>query len=394
MTQHGEQAITHATSGSLTYRRRQRVPSAILVLVMSMIFGIGGSVMLLLIGDRAGVAGMAFGFVLSALVVGIIVPVFVWLDRYESEPRSMMIFAFGWGACIATLGSVVLNDVGGFVLGNIARADNAVTLIVAPVVEESLKGLGLVLLLMFRRREIDGILDGMVYAGLIGCGFAFVEDILYLADGYATAGDDGLLGTFAVRVLMSPFAHPMFTVCIGIGIGYLAVRRVGWSRWLAPVLGWVVAVALHSAWNGAALLSMDGWLALYLAVQLPLFFAFFALLWWARRREGRTIAEQLRPYVEEGRLSAAEAAMLASVPERRFARQWAERHGGQQSRERMQEFQTAASELALLRAKIRRSGQGEVHVGREGHLLEVIADRRTEFQGSAIYRRYEVLGHL
>ena len=49
----------------------------------------------------------------------------------------------------------------------------------APVVEESVRGLAILLILWFQRRELDGVVDGLVYAGLAGAGFA-TENILYL----------------------------------------------------------------------------------------------------------------------------------------------------------------------------------------------------------------------
>ena len=45
------------------------------------------------------------------------------------------------------------------------------------------------LLLWWRRAELDGVLDGIVYAGMVGIGFAFTENILYLAAAYN--GTDG-----------------------------------------------------------------------------------------------------------------------------------------------------------------------------------------------------------
>src|SRR5665811_423001 len=56
--------------------------------------------------------------------------------------------------------------------------------IVAPITEEGAKGLFVLLLLWARRHELDGILDGIVYAGMVGVGFAFTENILYLTGAY------------------------------------------------------------------------------------------------------------------------------------------------------------------------------------------------------------------
>lgn len=366
----------------------------LLVALLALVFGAGGLLMLSLTGTRAGVTGTALGLLLSAVVIGIVVPVFVWLDRFEAEPIGMLAFAFGWGACVATIGSLVLGDIGGYLLGATHRTDALVTVVVTPVVEESLKGLAPLLLLWFRRREIDGILDGMVYAGLAGCGFAFVENIVYLADGYANAGEQGLMGSFVVRVLMSPFAHPMFSLCLGIGVGVAAVSRSWRVRLLSTVGGWACAVALHALWNAAAMASDDGWLWFYVVVQLPLFIGFAAVLLWARRREQRTITEHLRAYAGAGWLNEAEVAMLSSIPERRYARQWVRSHDGKAAEARMVRFQDAAAEVALHRSKIVRGRTSPANLHREQRLLATIWNLRTEFEGTAIYRRYEVLGHL
>ena len=87
------------------------------------------------------------------------------------------------------------------------------------------------LLLWWRRHELDGVLDGIVYAGMVGIGFAFTENILYLAaaydgtDGLGPGGTEALTGTFILRCLVSPFAHPLFTAFIGIGVGLAVTSR-------------------------------------------------------------------------------------------------------------------------------------------------------------------------
>ena len=88
------------------------------------------------------------------------------------------------------------------------------------------------------------MLDGIVYAGMVGIGFAFTENILYLAaayngtDGMGPGGTEAVTATFVVRCLFSPFAHPFFTAFIGIGVGHrgqLAQQPAlrCWRRWSA-----------------------------------------------------------------------------------------------------------------------------------------------------------------
>src|SRR6478736_9174307 len=106
---------------------------------------------------------------LAAVPVGPLVACYLWLDRYEPEPRTLLAAGLLWGCFVATAAALVLQGVGGFVLG---LSDEASVVLAAPVTEEASKGLFLVLLLWWRRGELDGVLDGIVYAGMVGIGFA------------------------------------------------------------------------------------------------------------------------------------------------------------------------------------------------------------------------------
>lgn len=348
--------------------------------------------MLVLIDDQSGLIATGLGLVLSLLVLGVVVPVFLWLDRFEREPTGMLVFALLWGACIATFSAAVLNNLGSVLIDPMLATHPSAATWVAPVVEESMKGLGPLLLLLFRRHEIDGVLDGMVYAGLSAAGFAAVEDVVYLASGFAHSGEQGLLSTFIVRVVMSPFAHPMFTVCTGIGIGIAATTPHRQLRFVAPFAGWCCAVTLHGIWNLGALLPQHGWLVFYVLLQLPLFVAFMTLIVLARRHEATLIARELGEYVDVGRLSVPEVLMLSSVKERRYAMAWAEHHGGVEAQGEMRELQDAASELAMVRARIDRGDRSAPVIEAEEHLLEIVAHLRVRFLDTALYRYYDDRG--
>jgi RsiW-degrading membrane proteinase PrsW (M82 family) len=82
----------------------------------------------------------------------------------------------GWGAVAA----VALSFVGEQLLFGLTGANQFVnTAVAAPLIEESAKGLFLVGIVVFRRAEVHGLLDGIIYGALVGIGFAFVEDIVY-----------------------------------------------------------------------------------------------------------------------------------------------------------------------------------------------------------------------
>ncbi|HET9654337.1 MAG TPA: PrsW family intramembrane metalloprotease [Kineosporiaceae bacterium] len=303
------------------------------------------------ISTETGVVGFVGGSLLAAVPVFPVVAVFLWLDRYESEPRSLLAFALAWGAVVATFGALVVNTASVHAIQKSGGDPTWGVLLVAPVVEESLKGLAVLLILLVRRREFDGVVDGIVYAGMAGVGFAFMENVLYL--GRALGSTDGHpVFVFAVRCLASPFAHPLFTAATGVGIGIAASSSNRLLRAVAPVAGWCVAVALHSGWNLSASSGLRGFVSLYVLVQLPIFAAVAALAVLARQREGRLIARHLAVYCSTGWLSHDEVGMLASLRARRDSRAWARRVGGSAARRSMRDFQELGSELAFLRERM------------------------------------------
>ncbi|MDH3683517.1 MAG: PrsW family glutamic-type intramembrane protease [Acidimicrobiia bacterium] len=169
----------------------------------------------------------------------IVLPVLAWLDRVEPEPRSSRIHAVLWGATVAGVVSGIVNTI---VAG--AAGETAAAVVSAPLVEEAMKGLGV--LWAVRRREVDSVIDGIVYAGWVALGFAVVEDFLYFVD---AAADGFLVQIFVLRALFTPFAHPLFTSWIGLAIGLAVTRRQSLAANAA--WGYGLAVVSHAAWNGS-----------------------------------------------------------------------------------------------------------------------------------------------
>ena len=113
----------------------------------------------------------------------------------------------------------------------------------APVIEETLKGLVLIGLLWRRRGEIDGPTDGVIYAAMVGLGFAMIENVGYYINALVSPerGGIALLGyTFVLRGVVSPLLHPIFTSMTGLGVAYAASRRSG-GKW-AVALGLLAAM--------------------------------------------------------------------------------------------------------------------------------------------------------
>lgn len=328
-----------------------------LTVATSAVLGLGALVVAALIVLSGGPEAALVGFVLAALPVPVLVAVLLWLDRYEPEPWRYVISAFGWGAVVATTLGVLFTAVGSGLSDTTASLDGVVW---APVTEELSKGLFIVLVVLLRRREVDGVLDGIVYGGMVGVGFAFTENVLYYMNVYdaGPAQPHGLAaatGLFVMRGVMSPFAHPLFAAATGVGVA-LAVhstRRLGRALW--PLAGYVVAVMLHSAWNASALIGGGaGFLVTYVAVMMPAFALLVGVALWVRRREGRVLATALADLASHGWLHPAEVPWLVSLRLRSAARLHALRLRGRFGARALREYQQALAEIGFLHDRVMR----------------------------------------
>jgi len=328
-------------------RRRDSVAFTVVVGVLVLL---GGLAMAVVIGLSGAPSSLVLAALLAAIPVGPLIGCFMWLDRYEPEPRSLLVAGLLWGAFVATAAALVFQALG--MVGGASEADSLA--ILAPVTEEVTKGTFLILLLWWRRHELDGVLDGIVYAGMVGIGFAFTENILYLAASYDGGTDVGpggsvaLTTTFVVRCLISPFAHPFFTAFIGIGVGLAISSRRTWLRLLAPVAGLAVAIVLHAAWNYSTLAGTSGFFLVYGLMMFPVFLGIVAFAVYRRRSEHGLLAEALRDAADRGLIPASDIAWLVDLRARRHSRQWARRSGGQRGERAMRDYQAAAIELGYL----------------------------------------------
>jgi protease PrsW len=328
--------------------------SAAFTVVVTIVMLIGAAIMGLVLLLSGAPGAVVVGVFLAALPVVPLIACYMWLDRYEPEPRLLLVLGLGWGTFVATSIALVLQLFDSVIF----RSDDVFTAtVVAPATEEATKGLFILLLLIYRRHELDGILDGLVYAGMVGIGFAFTENILYLTSAYTgeggqAGGVSSAVGLFVVRGVFSPFAHPFFTAFIGIGIGIAVGSRSKVVGVVAVAVGFLVAFAAHAAWNGSLMLD-DGRnaIATYLFLMLPAFLLLAGFAIWSRRREGSVLTSALSDVAQRGFLDPAEIPWLASIPARRFARRYAEKVGGQPARRAMAAYQNEAVELGFLHSR-------------------------------------------
>ena len=314
-----------------------------------------GVLSLLVIAAELGPTSFLLGVALAIVPVPVYVALALWLDRFEPEPAHTLAQTFVWGATVAVFLSLLFNTFADVVAGGVLGPEVAEvfgSVVMAPVIEELAKGLALLFLYSELHDEFDGVVDGVVYAAMVGLGFAMIENVQY----YGAAFDEGTESstlTFVVRGVVAPFAHPLFTSMYGIGLGWVRENHGRISRAVAPTLGLAAAVVLHSLWNLSA--SFDDWFTiLYLSVMVPAFLGVIALIYLSLRREGRILREHLRHLVDEGLIDEAELERLCVVRRRLWASLGAWRRGGVARWRERREMHQIASELAFHRWRVLR----------------------------------------
>jgi protease PrsW len=319
--------------------RRRRSPLTWLTMV---VLGLGALLLAVLIVLTGGPVATVVTTLLAAISFPLLILVLFWLDRYEPEPARYRLAALGWGGVVAVAFSVIAEGFLFAVPGTTTFIDTAVT---APVVEEAGKGLFLVVVVLFRRSQIHGLLDGLIYGALVGVGFAFVEDIFY----YLSSLQSGALPlTFFLRGIMGPFAHPLFTAAFGIGIGIAVTTRRPAVRVFAPILGFLAAVLMHGIWNGSTFWGGNGFFFAYGVIMLPLLAIMLAIGIWARSREGKMLTAALEQTVPMGWTRPEEIRWVARLSDRMSARAYAKRIGGKPAAEALREFQQTLTEIGFL----------------------------------------------
>ncbi len=218
--------------------------SAIITIVLNSVIGLAS---LTQNGPSSILAALTIP-VIPALGINLLVN---FIDRFEREPWFLRLAAFLWGAIIAIPPTLFIETNVQTLIQNALGRDSNMLLrsallgLNAGVTEETVKGLGLLLLFFVLRDEFDNVTDGIVYGALIGAGFAMVENFSY----FAQNSKDFLLFLIVGRIVLGWLSHSTFTVCFGAALGYVRHTNVRWRHFVIPLLGYLVAVALHSIFD-------------------------------------------------------------------------------------------------------------------------------------------------
>ncbi|MEP6920627.1 MAG: PrsW family intramembrane metalloprotease [bacterium] len=338
------------------HRSAIKIVLSVLAVLVALLLGL---IVLLLIGFETGPVGLLVGFVCATLPVPFYLILALWIDRYESEPFWMLATAFFWGALVAVFIAYLFNTASSVMVAVITedmKAGQAFGAVIsAPIVEETAKALILFILFFAKKDEFDGVVDGVVYATMVGLGFAMTENIQYYGRAALENTEGSLTGLLILRGMVAPFSHPLFTSITGIGLGLARQSRNTFVKLVIPVVALLAAISLHSIWNGSVVIFGGlGFLFAYLIIMVPAFVIILFVIFFALRREGRVVREFLQPEFQRGVLTQAEYDRLCTIRGRMGASFNALSQGGFGSWRNSRQLNQTASELAFHRSRVAR----------------------------------------
>jgi RsiW-degrading membrane proteinase PrsW (M82 family) len=180
----------------------------------------------------------------------------VFLDSFRLVPLRSVIIAIAVG-CGAAIGAFVVNA---FVLSVTTISSETLSRYVAPVVEESLKGLYVIHLI--RAKRVGFVVDAAIVGCAVGAGFSAVENIYYLG----SIGETSML-LWAIRGFGTAVMHGGTTAILAAVAKSIGDARSGISlRAVGSALA--LSIAIHSFFNHVVLPPL--YLTITIVIVLPL----------------------------------------------------------------------------------------------------------------------------
>lgn len=266
--------------------------------------------------------------ILGAVLMVLYTLPFIWFitraDRYEREPAKLAILGFFWGGLVATW--VLALPANGAILSIYSKLfgiDFASTWgppLTAPIVEETSKYIGLIILFLLARNHVRSAYDGLLLGAFVGLGFQVFEDYSYIVNGAADAfGVDQVKTTlmiFVMRAVTGIWSHALYTAIAGAGLGYfIAAKDRSTGRRVAVALGFLLlAMVAHGSLDAVTAVGPISILFTILAGTVGI-----VLAWkMADRRQRRWVGVLLEDEVAAGTITADELNVLqASRKERK-----------------------------------------------------------------------------
>jgi RsiW-degrading membrane proteinase PrsW (M82 family) len=247
--------------GSFSKRELQLPQSGILFFCFLMALAIG----LVALSER----GIFIYLFPIAFLVAFTFPGLIWVsyiyDRTitSPEPQRLVLIALAWGM-FSTLPASILNDLSGRLIevdpnalmgkGGFGRAELILVSIIAPLVEELLKPIGLIFVI----RRLKTPYEGVLYGVACGMGFAIIENLLYELYIVIWEGSDAWTINAFLRGIGSTPLHAVGPAAIGYAVALSNQMQEPRNKVLP--IAYLIGVVMHGLWNGFATMSfiLDG----------------------------------------------------------------------------------------------------------------------------------------
>ena len=241
-----------------------------------------------------------------------------WLDHWEREPLPLVIGCFFWGAVpsiiLALVWSLVFATAATGVFYGETDLDLVSSTVIAPLTEETAKGLGLLVVFLAFRREIDSLLDGIVYGAVIGFGFAAVENVFYFIS-VASEGPVALSVLFFLRAGLFGLNHALFAGLTGLGFALARFRKTSAPRVFLSAAGLFLAMVCHGVHNFFVSTGLGGVVVSFFVDWTGILWLFVVIIW-SLNRQGHVIRHYLAEEVSRGLVSAYQARRAGSFSHR------------------------------------------------------------------------------
>jgi len=276
--------------------------------------------------------------VTSSLLWALYCVPWVWFlhhrDRFGRETRKLALVAFAWGGLAATwLMALPGNAAMLSIFSKLFDGESAQALgpaFVAPLVEESSKGVGVVMLVLLASRHIRTSYDGFILGAYVGLGFQVFEDWLYGVNASVTAfGFDQAQHSLMIFVQRGGIgglvSHTLYTALVGAGVGaWVELRGQPLGPRLLRTVGPIAAALVaHGVWDFAAFSGVSAVGTVVAGFSVAMVGITYR---WTNRQLRPWISDLLSPEVDAGLVTDEELTAMTGSPKDRRAYVKSARH--------------------------------------------------------------------
>ncbi len=303
---------------------------------------------------------------LAASLTATIIPTLIyisalkWFERYEHEPRTLVLTVFIWGAIPAALFSLVIEILADIPLAllNDSLAAMVSASAVAPIVEEIAKGMILLVLYLFFQREFNDPIAGMLYGALVGYGFALNENLGYFLSAWANGGWGAWSAVVFFREIIFGMNHALFTSLTGLGLGLARIATPRLARIIFALFGIALAIFFHAIHNLGAMLTDSSYVTLWISFLSDWggIAIVGGVMWLGKQLEKNWVTQELAEEVATGFITPREYVLAQSYRARLRAKLGARFKGERQTVRNIDRITPALIELAFKKYQTRVRG--------------------------------------